>query len=133
MKWEIKHNIKEGILGVKTSGLITWDDSRLMTEEALAAAKRHNTKKVLVDHRHLVTNLTILQIDDLPRLFKEVGVGPDYRVAILFDPTSPKSSNFAFFENVSIISSLQFKVFSKQDEAIKWLKAEDAEKKHLKN
>jgi hypothetical protein len=95
-----------------------------MTQDAFAAAKRNGTKKVLVDHRLLQTNLTILQIDDLPNLFKEIGIGPEYKVAILFDPASPRSGNFTFFENVSIISSLQFRVFSEPAEAIEWLKTE---------
>ena len=124
MKWKIKHNERNGIVVVKTSGLITWDDNKIMTQEAFAAAKHHGTKKVLVDHRLLQTNLTILQIDDLPRLFKEIGIGPEYKVAILFDPASPRSGNFTFFENVSIISSLQFRVFSEPAEAIEWLKTE---------
>ncbi len=129
MKWEIGYNKAEGILDVTTTGLITWDENRLMTEEVLTAAKQHDTQKVLVDHRKLQSNLTVLQIDDLPQMFRDVGVGSEYRVAILFDPDSPKSSNFKFFENVSIISSLQFKVFSKSDEAVKWLKVEEKKAK----
>ena len=39
MKWEIEHNKKDGIVVVKTSGLITWDDNLLMTQKALAAAQ----------------------------------------------------------------------------------------------
>jgi hypothetical protein len=123
MKWEIDYKKEDGIVIVKTSGLATWDDIKLMTQETFAAAKHHNTKKALVDHRLLQTNLTILQIDDLPKLFRETGIGPEYKVAILFEPTAPRSGNFTFFENVSIISSLQFRVFSVLSEAIEWLKA----------
>jgi SpoIIAA-like len=129
MKWEIEHNKKEGILVVKTSGLITWDDNLLMAQEALTAAIKHKTQKVLVDHRLLQANLTVLQIDDLPGLFREIGIGPEYKVAILFDPASPRSGNFTFFQNVSIISSLQFRVFSEIAEAIEWLKTETETKK----
>lgn len=132
MKWEIEYNKKDSILVVKTSGLITWDDNKIMVEAAFAAAKHHGTQKVLVDHRLLQTNLTILQIDDLPKLFKEIGIGPEYKVAILFDPTSPRSGNFTFFQNVSIISSLQFRVFSELAEAIEWLKTETETKKPAK-
>jgi len=132
MKWQIEHNKKESILVVKTSGLITWDDTQLMSREALAAAIKHNTKKVLVDHRLLQTNLTVLQIDNLPKLFKDIGIGPEYKVAILFDPASSRSSNFTFFENISIISSLQFRVFSELAEAIKWLKTKDEKEKPAK-
>lgn len=132
MKWEIEHNKKDGIVAVKTSGLITWDEIKLMTQEAFAAAKHHSTKKVIVDHRQLQANLTILQIDDLPKLFRETGIGPEYKVAILFDPASPRNGNFTFFQNVSIISSLQFRVFPEPAEAIEWLKTEDETKKPTK-
>jgi hypothetical protein len=97
-----------------------------MAQEAFAAAQKYNTKKVIVDHRQIQPNLSVLQIDDLPRMFKSLGIGPEYKVAILFDSASPKSGNFTFFQNVSIISSLQFRVFSEPAEAIEWLKEEDA-------
>ena len=126
MKWEINYKKEDGIVVVKTSGLITWDDTKLMTQEAFAAAIKRNTKKVLVDHRLLQANLTILQIDDLPKLFKETGIGPEYKVAILFDPASPKKSNFTFFQDVSTISFLNFRVFCEPAEAIEWLKEGDA-------
>jgi hypothetical protein len=129
MKWEIDYRKEDGIVVVKTSGLITWDDTKLMTQEAFAAAKQQGTKNVIVDHRQLQANLTVLQIDNLPKLFKETGIGPEYKVAILFDPASPRSSNFEFFQNVSIISSLQFRVFSEPAGAIEWLKAETETKK----
>ena len=124
MKWEIKYNKKDGIVAVKTSGLITWDENKLMAQEVLAAAKYHTTKKVFVDHRLSKPDLSILEIDELPSLLKQIGVGPEYKVAILFDPASPQSDNFTFFQNVSTISSLQFRVFSESAEAIEWLKAE---------
>jgi len=92
--------------------------------KGLSGSPKFTTQKVLVDHRLLQANLTVLQIDDLPKLFREIGIGPEYKVAILFDPASPRSSNFTFFENVSIISSLQFRVFSELARAIEWLKTE---------
>ncbi len=131
MKWEIEHNKKEGILVVKTSGLITWDDNKIMAQEAFAAAKHYGTKKVLVDHRLLQANLTVFQIDDLPGMFREIGIGPEYKVAILFDPASPRSGNFTFFQNISIISSLQFRVFSEIAKAIEWLKTDPETKKSV--
>ncbi len=132
MQWEIENKKQDGILEVTTSGPITWDDNRLMVQETLAAAKNHQTNKVLVDHRKLESRLTVLQIDDIPKLLKATGVGPEYKVAILFNPAAPQSGDFKFFEDVSIISSLQFRIFSEHAEAIKWLKAEDKNKKPKK-
>lgn len=123
MRWEIDYLKENDIVTVKTSGIITWEDNKQMSREVLADSIRHSTKRVLVDHRAIQSNLSILQIDNLPAMFKEIGIGPECRVAILFDPASPRSGNFTFFQNVSIIASLQFRVFSEHTEAIEWLKS----------
>lgn len=125
MRWEIDYMKEDDIVTVKTSGIITWEDNKQMSREALADSIRHGTNKVLVDHRAIQPNLSVLQIDNLPEMFREIGIGPECRVAILFDPASPRSGNFTFFQHVSIIASLQFRVFSEHAEAIEWLKSDN--------
>jgi hypothetical protein len=123
MRWEIDYLKEDGIVAVTTSGIITWEDNKQMSREALAASIKHGTNRILVDHRAIQPNLSILQIDNLPGMLREIGIGPECKVAVLFDPTSPRSSNFTFFQHVSVIASLQCKVFSEHAEAIEWLKS----------
>ena len=70
----------------------------------------------------MIPDFTVLQIDDLPKTLKELGVGPDMRIAAIFDPSSPKASEYIFFRNVATIMSLQVEQFSDRKEAIAWLK-----------
>ena len=123
MRWEIDYLKEDDIVVVNTSGIITWEDNKQMSRKALAASIRHGTNRVLVDHRAIQPNLSVLQIDNLPGMFREIGIGPECRVAVLFDPASPRSSNFTFFQHVSIIASLQCRVFSELVEALAWLKS----------
>ena len=125
MRWKINYLKEDNIVVVKTSGIITWEDNKQMSREALAASLKHGTNRVLVDHRAIQPNLSVLQIDNLPGMFREIGIGPKCRVAVLFDPTSPRSSNFTFFQHISIIASLQCRVFSERTEAMAWLKSDN--------
>jgi hypothetical protein len=60
----------------------------------------------------------------LPMLLKEIGIGPEFKIAAIHDPSSPKSSEHIFFKDVATIMSLQVKQFSDKDSAIAWLKSE---------
>ncbi len=71
----------------------------------------------------MVPNFTVLQIDDLPKLLKDMGLGPEYRIAAIYDPSSPHSSEFTFFRNVASILSLQVEHFADKDEGLAWLKS----------
>jgi hypothetical protein len=60
----------------------------------------------------------------LPKLLKEIGIGPEFKIAAIYDPSSPKSSEHIFFRNVATIMSLQVKQFADKDAAIAWPKSE---------
>jgi hypothetical protein len=125
MEWKIAYLEKDGIVCVKTTGLITWDSNRKMSEEVLFFASSKGSHKIIVDHRLMEPNLSTLQIDNLPAMFKEIGVGADLKVAILFNPAFQQKDNFTFFDNVTRLASLQFRSFTDKSRAISWLKSEN--------
>jgi hypothetical protein len=122
MKWTIDYLEKDKIVCVKTSGLMDWDQHKKFCEEVFPFAIRHGSHKVFIDFRDMVPKFTVLQIDDLPKLLKEVGVGPEFRIAGLYDESSPHSSEFTFFKNASFLESIKVQYFTEKDEAIAWLK-----------
>jgi hypothetical protein len=124
MEWKIDYLEKDGIVSVKTTGPANWDQNRKMCEEALALGRSNSSHEFLVDHRQLEHGLTILQIDKLPEMFKEIGVTAEDKIAIAFDPSSKMSEAFAFFRDTSFVASLQVRLFTKTDEATAWLKSE---------
>lgn len=124
MEWEIDYLEKDGIVSMKTSGPATFEQNKKMSEEALALARKNGSHRFLVDHRDLEHGLSTLQIDDTPRMLKQIGVTPEDGIAIVFDPTSPISDAFPFFRNSAFLESLSVKLFTDADEAIAWLKSE---------
>ena len=124
MEWKIDYLEKDGIVVSKVTGLMDWEQHRKWCKEAFSAARKHNAHKMLNDLRDMVPSFTILQIDDLPKVLKEAGAGPEHRIAAVYDPSSPHSSEFAFFRDVAAITSIKVKLFSSTEEALAWLKSE---------
>jgi hypothetical protein len=122
MEWTIEYLEKEKIVCVKTSGPMDWEEHKRFCEEVFPFAIKLGSHKVFIDFREMVPDFTILQIDDLPKLLKEVGVGPEFRIAGVYDKSSPHSSEFSFFRNTSYLESVKVRYFDEKDEAIAWLK-----------
>jgi len=122
MEWTIDYLEKDKIVCVKTSGLMDWEQHKKFAEEVFPFAIKNGSHKVFIDFRDMVPDFDILQIDDLPRLLKEIGVGPGFKIAGVYDETSPHSSEFKFFKNTSYIESIEVHYFSEKDEALAWLK-----------
>jgi len=123
MEWSIHYLEEDGIVFVKTQGYSTWKPHQKLAKEAIELGRKKGVHKFLVDHRDMVLGLSVLEIDDLPKMFKEIGLRPEDKTAILYDPSAPLSSEYTFLENVARLSSLRFKVFSDKDKAIAWLKS----------
>jgi hypothetical protein len=124
MEWTIDYLEKDGIVYIQTSGPADWDANKKMCKKCLALGRSKDTHRYLVDHRKLEHGLSTLQVDDVPRMLKQIGVTPEDKIAIVFDPASPMSGSFDFFRNTSFLESLLVKLFSSPDEAIAWLKSE---------
>ena len=123
MDWSVYYLEQDGLVFAKTSGLINWDKNKRLSEEALSIGRKYGTNRFLIDHRDGMLNLSILEIDDIPKMFREIGVGPKDKIAILYKPDSSHSSEFVFFQNVSLLSLLQVKVFADKEQALAWLKS----------
>ena len=115
---------KDGIVYMKTSGPADWEGNKKMSEEALAVGRRNGSHRFLVDHHELEHGLSILQIDDIPKMLKQIGVTSEDKLAVVFDPASPISHTFKFFRDASFLALLQLQIFSDKDAAIEWLKSE---------
>jgi len=124
MKWTIEYLEKDGIVAAKINGIMDWEQHKEFAEELYPLARKKGSNRILIDFREMIPDFTVLQIDDLPKMLKELGVGPDLRIAAIHDPSSPKAGEFTFFRNVATIMSLQVQQFSDRKEAIAWLKSE---------
>ncbi len=121
MKWTINYLEEEGVVFIKTSGVTIWDEQKQMCHEAFHFAQEHNAHKYLADHRGLKEGLSVLQVDNMPRMFREIGLGAEDKIAILYGPALEKK--FKFFQGVSNFALLNFRLFTDKDKAMAWLKS----------
>jgi hypothetical protein len=122
MKWKIDYLEKDGIVSAKASGETTLEEHRKFTEEVISCARNHNTFKIFIDFTKMAPDLSVLEVDKLPEILKQAGASPKYKMAVLFDFSSPLKNNFEFFGNVAALKSLPIKPFADKDKAIAWLK-----------
>jgi hypothetical protein len=122
MEWTIDYLEKDKIVCVRASGVMSWEEHKQFAEEVFPFAIKHNSHKVFIDFREMVPDFTVLQIDDLPKLLKGIGLGPDFKIAALYDESSPHKDEFKFFKNTSFLESIKVQYFSEKDEALTWLK-----------
>jgi hypothetical protein len=124
MEWAFDYLEKDRIVTAKITGLMDWDSHEKFAQEMFAFASKNKSHKILIDFFEMTPNFTILQIDDMPKLMREIGFGPEFRIAALYNPSSPKSNEFTFFKNVASIMSLRVQQFSDKEKAIAWLKSQ---------
>lgn len=123
MDWTIDYLEKDRIVHAKASGVMDWDEHKRFAEELYPFVKEHGAHKILIDFRQMEPKFTILQIDDLPRMLSEMGIGPGLKIASVYDPASPHSHEFKFFNNVANLLHIRVKQFIDPDEALTWLKS----------
>ncbi|MGA2070903.1 MAG: hypothetical protein ABSG97_06100 [Sedimentisphaerales bacterium] len=122
MEWEIDYIEDHGIVKVKTSGQMGWNDKIKLSEEMLAAGRQKNTNAFFVDQKDAAFGLSVLEVDRLPDTFRNIGFSEKDKMAILVNPESQNSNLLTFLQNVFALNSLQIRVFTDPDEATVWLK-----------
>jgi hypothetical protein len=124
MEWKIDYLEEGGIVSAKLSGVMDWAEHKKFAEELYPFAHKHGSQNIFIDFLEITPRFTILQVDDLPGLLKELGVGPEDRIAALHNPSAPHHRENVFFKNVATIKSITVRYFTSKDEAIAWLKSE---------
>jgi hypothetical protein len=122
MKWAVSHLEKDGIVHVNATGNITWNENKKLSEELLAAGRKNKVNLFIVDYQDLSFDLSVLEIDELPNMLRDIGIGPKDRMAILFKPSAAHRSLFSFLRNVLCLKSIPARIFFEPTEAITWLK-----------
>ena len=118
MGWTIDYLKEDGIVLVKTSGPLTLEETRQLCKEAYSTAHSNGSHKFLADHRDQDITLSVLEIDKIPDMIKEIGVTSSDKFAILYHGTSRKIELLNFLRNLLQIEAIQMKIFSEPDKAI---------------
>jgi hypothetical protein len=122
MKWIIDFVEDQGIIRVKTSGLMSFDDKKKLFEEMFTAGRSRKINAFFIDQKETCFGLSVLEIDRLPELFRNIGFEVKDKVAILTNSDSSTKPLFAFLQDIFALRSLRVCVFTDSQEAIAWLR-----------
>ena len=79
MRWEIKILKKEGIVSSKYSGKINYDQLIQKISESISNGKKKGINNHLIDNRNLKSDLSMIDIYNLPSVFIKKGIADDKR------------------------------------------------------
>jgi hypothetical protein len=122
MKWKINYTEDQRVVKVKPSGQMSWDEKKKLSEEMLAAGRKKNVNAFLLNQKQTAFGLSVLEINRLPAVLKDIGFNPKDKVSILLNPDSIKAGLLDFLQNILSLGPLQIKVFTDPKKATAWLK-----------
>ena len=124
MDLTIDYRQEDAIVYAKVSGIMDFQEHRRYAKEALSCAKKHNSHKILVDMMDMIPQLTISEIDNMPRVLIECGATSEHKFAALHNPPPPHDIGFTFFMDTAAMDSLEVRQFFNEDEALAWLRSQ---------
>lgn len=122
MGMKIDYLEEEGIVVIKIEGGSSFEEHKKKCREILEFGRERGSNKFLADHRNIDIHYNILQIDDLPKMFREIGFTGEEKVALLH--CDSQKDKFEFFSSASYLANLNFRPFSDEHIAMEWLKSE---------
>ena len=126
MDWKINYLEEDDIVLIKILNPInTLGKMQQNAVEAASLANYNQSQKYLIDQRGVNFELSLMEVEHLPDILKEAGINPQSKIALLMDPDSPNKHLFEFTKNILSLASIKFKLFTDEDEAVTWLKAEE--------
>ena len=114
---------EEGIVFAEILSPLSLESTKQFCIELDAEARKHGAHKYLVDHRGVDVVMSVLEIDKIPAMLREIEADFGGRTAILLDSSAPKGNLFHFLKNLLHLASMRFELFFDKDEAIAWLKS----------
>jgi hypothetical protein len=123
MSWTISYRKEDGIVFIKTTGIHTPADIRLLVQEALAEAAKHKATRYLVDDREMTPDFRALDIYQLPRIFLDLGAPRESLLATVISAHSTKKEDYKFYQDVADnFGGVSVKIFEESiDAALLWL------------
>ncbi|MBN1392907.1 MAG: hypothetical protein JW947_08910 [Sedimentisphaerales bacterium] len=129
MDWTVKYLKEDGIMHAKITGVVTWGECRKTVEEIFSYGRKKDVHRYLLECPQFEHKLTLLQIDDMPKLLKELGFGAEDKMAIVVDSSSRHIKELKFLENVARLASIQVRHFTDYEKGAEWLRAEQPQEK----
>ena len=124
MEWTMEYLENDSIVYVKLLSPANIERTKQMCLEMDQMAREHNTHKYLIDHRGIGVIMSVMDIDKVPGMLKEIEADFEGKIVLLLDSHEPKRNLFKFLKNVLRLVSMRVELFyDDKEKAIDWLKA----------
>ena len=124
MEWKMDYLEKDSIVYVKLLSPANIERTKQMCLEMDQMAREHNTHKYLIDHRGIGVIMSVMDIDKVPGMLKEIEADFKGKIVVLLDSHEPKRNLFKFLRNVLRLVSMHVELFyDDKEKAIDWLRA----------
>ncbi len=121
MKWQMTYNETENTVIIKTSGVLETASATTMRNEGWEFIKQHGCLRCLLDHSDLEGYLLqTLDIYNIPKIYKEIGIPHSFRMAVIVPKILMK--DLYFYETVCRNNGYFVSLFFEQEDAWNWLK-----------
>jgi secreted PhoX family phosphatase len=119
--WQLNHN-EEGIVELNATGTIDTESSQAQTKEVFDYARKVNSYLFLLNFREVTGESTPLRIYELPRIYHNLGVPRQSKIAVVLPQPKDKSEDYEFYETVCYNHGYEVELFEEKKHALDWLR-----------
>lgn len=122
MPYVINFLDNEGIILIKNSGILRYEDYANQAMEAFELGQNKQSELYLADCTRMENIANVFEIFDLPDFYARINIPRSIKIAVLLSDNAVTNEDLKFYETISTNRGWQVKLFSDQDSAIVWLR-----------
>lgn len=126
MPYELKYNSTLRIIEIVHTGVLSAQDIRKSTAEAIALQWEYGAYAVLVDSIDLESVEHLTDVYDLPRHYEKAGVSHLTHIAVVLPRLRETRVISRFYDNVCNNRGWRVQPFETRDKAVAWLTASES-------
>jgi hypothetical protein len=124
MTWRIEFDEALGAIHCVYAGTVTAEDYKKGALETIALAKKHRTRRVLIDDSELRSTLSTMEIYAMPGLYEVADANRRSKWALILPPEGPIRDDVNFYVTRCLNRGWYLKTFEDRQTAIDWLLSE---------
>lgn len=123
MSWTVDYDLEIGLVCARFVGIVTDDDFKAATVEAIGLAQANNTTRFLIDDSQWEGGASVVGLFELPALHETLSADRSSRAALILPPPDRTDNvkTARFYETVCQNRGWNVRVFQERQEAIEWL------------
>jgi len=118
MKYKIDYNCDKKYVTADIEGDFELEPLKQFIAETAEVLKKHNCRRVLHDLQSALVNMSIIEIDEVPKLVSQFGIDDSLKRVLVISNDFKK---YNFFGSASRSKRQNVKIFTSYSEAEQWL------------